>query len=846
MMYNSLLLQSGGGISSGISSSPRYDGSAALVIGIGGTGMRAIAELKKRVRRQIEPDDPDSGVRRYEHIQFLAIDSDGTDIANMRGEGALDASDEFFSINMPTLAATLDDKTLIRNNPLYAWMNIDGITKLISPDGAGGVRQVGRYLLFEKVGELRSRIIQKLRSALRGQSPANIDVYVFAGISGGTGSGCFLDTCYIVRDAVSSEGVNAKVMGLFFLPDVVVSKLKPGSPAAKYNMSNGYAAMKELDYLMGLRESGDFFSQDYGSFRIDTQEPPVDMCHLFSAKNAAGETPADAFARSLNAAADYVVSYLADVQLDGMEGAQAPVTMRGNEANIAQAVNRLDRQYGANLYYHVVGAAEARVPISQIMTYLACRLFERFDGAMGRGVRMPTKDEVLKFAQSLGMDTAAAFYDQMIDGSDEFFLPDMSDKDGLDVLKDYGILDVRILPECWAKPGNDWINGCRGKFAGNSKALGEKLTSYDPSKVSAADGPLLARAFARLCEVARSRDYGPYYAAAMLSGASYTLRSCLADVREEADKKAGTYDVYAKDDLRAKVQANTDFVNKRVPPIKTRYANYIDSVRRYYYDTRDSEAYAAIAALAVKLEEGLQDLYTRFFRRLTDTLDALRATFRNDLTYLLSDQAVEQKGCAMHILELRDVQKTLDEEVAALVPDQFADDFVRAFLEDPEAWLGDDETILHGLVSRYANRVFSQSANRSIEYYLDVKYPNNGTADLVGKVQAGLLQPVYEAATPMFWNDPKFNLENPDDRCPICCVSVPGDSAVLRQAVKNMASYGNCDAKGIMAGDRISVIRLYIGVPFCVYQGMTDMKQAYDKFTQTAAGAGMHLFGCVP
>ena len=74
---------------------PKY-GAAALAIGIGGTGVAALAELKQKVYLQLEPDNPDSPVPEYQHIQFLAIDSDTTDIDRMRGKAKLDKGREFF------------------------------------------------------------------------------------------------------------------------------------------------------------------------------------------------------------------------------------------------------------------------------------------------------------------------------------------------------------------------------------------------------------------------------------------------------------------------------------------------------------------------------------------------------------------------------------------------------------------------------------------------------------------------------------------------------------------------------------------------------------------------------
>lgn len=150
--YDSLLLNCGGGIINHSQQSKQYRGAAALAIGIGGTGVAALAELKQQVYLQLEPDNPDSPVPEYQHIQFLAIDSDTTDIDRMRGKAKLDKGREFFSINNPNLAAALRAKNLIEGDASLNWMDIDHIDGLLSTQGAGGVRQVGRYLLISRAG----------------------------------------------------------------------------------------------------------------------------------------------------------------------------------------------------------------------------------------------------------------------------------------------------------------------------------------------------------------------------------------------------------------------------------------------------------------------------------------------------------------------------------------------------------------------------------------------------------------------------------------------------------------------------------------------------------------------
>ena len=122
--------------------------------------MAALAELKQKVYQQLEPDDPNSAVPTYQHIQFLAIDSDPTDIAMMRGMARLDKGREFFSINNQNLDAALRAKNLIEGNAALNWMDIDKITNLLSIQGAGGVRQVGRFLLISKAGALEKNRVQ--------------------------------------------------------------------------------------------------------------------------------------------------------------------------------------------------------------------------------------------------------------------------------------------------------------------------------------------------------------------------------------------------------------------------------------------------------------------------------------------------------------------------------------------------------------------------------------------------------------------------------------------------------------------------------------------------------------
>ena len=74
-MCKQLLLQAGGGVIDTKQLSDQ-DNCAVLAIGLGGTGTDCLRNLKRKVYNRIEPDDPDSPVVSYSHIQFMSVDAD--------------------------------------------------------------------------------------------------------------------------------------------------------------------------------------------------------------------------------------------------------------------------------------------------------------------------------------------------------------------------------------------------------------------------------------------------------------------------------------------------------------------------------------------------------------------------------------------------------------------------------------------------------------------------------------------------------------------------------------------------------------------------------------------------
>ena len=850
--YDSLLLNCGGGIINRSQQSKQYRGAAALAIGIGGTGVAALAELKQKVYQQLEPDDPDSPVPEYQHIQFLAIDSDTTDIDQMRGKAKLDKGREFFSINNPNLATALWEKDLIKGNASLNWMDIDHIGVPLGIQGSGAIRQVGRYLLISRASNLISTIQAKCTQALEGMTGSELDVYIFAGLSGGTGGGCFLDTCYIVQKALEDMGraQSANVMGFFFLPDVVNSKPQVASqPAAvKYFSSNGYAAMKELDYLMSLRDADDWFRQDYGTFKIETQEPPVNMCYLISAIKSDGSLVPDGFRYCINMAADYVMAYLADVQLPNPDpfiaaGGFVPapeygLTMRGHLANVVNGISGLPRMHGANLSYHILGAASAEIPVTQISTYLAAGFMRRFKEAVGKdqlNLRL-SRDAVSDWVDQIGL-TAQQVYNDVTHGCPNLMLPDI----GIGVMPPKG---GGAAP--WDTAARNWCTRCEGQRLRNRAALEGELPRSLLDE-DATDDSLIGRTFRKLCDIAKNPELGPYYAAFLLSCNGDDLKAAVEGAIQEIQGQKRDQQTYLDSAADRIVQASTNFCAKRFFGIgdKRAYKDYMDSVKEYYRTYNHVQECTDVENTLQRFREQLEKLNNMYFAPLTEVLDNLLETFEADEEWLDSPTASASPGYTKRILQLSDIRPRLDEAIDELNATQLVRNFTEYLMRAPEKWCTRDDRRIGLYISEFMVKIFQAQTDRSLEDYLYEKYPEteHSAAQLAQAVSNEILNSVYNDAKPMFWCDPTFSLDDINTTFDSSSLSVPANaSAVCSAAQQFGASFTQFYIRKTGLKNRIFALRFCSGVPLYAYAGMSQMKKSYDENRTTLCGIDTHLY----
>ena len=153
-MYNKLLISAGGGIISRDQQAEQNE-CAVIALGLGGTGVSALRSLKKEVYDRLKPDKADSTVPSYYHIKFLAIDTDESRLADDGSIDSLDKNTEFMDISCADITGLLAGAATLRSKASLQWLKASatqpdgrGIKILNATAGAGGVRQIGRLLLF--------------------------------------------------------------------------------------------------------------------------------------------------------------------------------------------------------------------------------------------------------------------------------------------------------------------------------------------------------------------------------------------------------------------------------------------------------------------------------------------------------------------------------------------------------------------------------------------------------------------------------------------------------------------------------------------------------------------------
>lgn len=827
--YGQLLISAGGGIIDHQKQSKRQKG-ASVIIGLGGTGSDAVIKLKKEVYKQLQPDDLDATIPTYSGIKFLIVDSDDSKMADQNGAlSDIDKANEYFDVSNKTIVETLKATEVLKNRHELDWMDYEHISMKDASHGAGGIRQVGRFLLVDKAAGLFNKLKAVFSQALSEADSDSLDIHICAGISGGTGSGTFLDTCYLVRAVLDSmgRGGTSSISGYFFLPDVNLSvpEIIQAPLISSYISVNGYCALQELDYCMNFDRNKDCFKMNYGFLEIEDFRAPVDLCYLISTTDAQGKIISNGYQYAMGVVTDYIVSFLAQVSLpDNIAAGESDngLTLKGHIANLVSIKNGIRPQHGAGVEYNILGASIATMPLSEIATYLGSRLFDNFKDMYDREPTAQERDNFLKVNQ-LDFD---ALFAELTKGC--------APKVPFTKAMDANLYKSRGNHN-FVEKADEFRANNNGALEKNVKTLLEELEDYHIPEQSTS---LVSRTYKALCtDFVLKLEFGPFYAQRMLFGNHnqnmiHAIDGFIqknkdlyeAELRQEKLRIDGYEDASLRMD-----QAN--FLNQ-----SGRIDDYKHALDILYIHRTRLDQYQKMDTLLRAYREQLVKLNNTFFRVMTEMLLDLRDTFADNYRYLA--EGTERPNLYTYkILSIKEIQEGLDIAVKNLDMNQTMTKMMDEMIKQCKDWIGQDEAKIARMISKFILDVFGDATRKTMTDYLREKFKVNLPAQLSAAIKSNIMEDILkDKSTPLFWLNPMYHTD--DKTCKKNTITIPYDSDEIRSAADKMGVEIGATVRPCSIIDRLSMMQFHSGLPLFAYQGIIELQKAYENDTK----AGRHLY----
>lgn len=218
---------------------PRREG-LTLVISSGGSGMSAIKAALQTANQKLTPDYTN-------YVKFIVVDSSTGEISEAKKQGI-----EILNISSAGAAERIQK----RNTFYKQFVPADYDVTLLNMDGSSQNRMTGKIKLYDVNGGktndevLREMIENLFKNEWKAVANLPVDIMILTGISGGNGSGTFLDLAAQARSACPPNN-DVRVYGYIMLPDTA-ERYANSSTAKNSLYRNGFAALKELESYMSI------------------------------------------------------------------------------------------------------------------------------------------------------------------------------------------------------------------------------------------------------------------------------------------------------------------------------------------------------------------------------------------------------------------------------------------------------------------------------------------------------------------------------------------------------------------------------------------------------------------
>ncbi|AZV55580.1 tubulin-like doman-containing protein [Clostridium sp. AWRP] len=796
-----------------------------LVIGLGGTGIDAMLRLKYQInKRFVLEQDSISNTRKDKpkKVEFLGFETNQGEKNKrypMNGGVGLDPQSELVMLSNAEVRSILNDRKIL-DDCIKEWLAPE-LSSESGTDGAGGVRQVGRLLLFTKINEIVDCLEKKIR-LLQEDTEEILHVFVLSGLSGGTGSGTFIDIAYIVRGIMNNiygakgdDKVN--IMSYLFMPDVNLSKTSDNQSAQSYIIKNGFAALKELDYLMGIGDRHERFTQKYRNrLTVDSPMPPFNLCHLISATNVDGRPMSNAYDYCMNVTAENIVNFMSnEVRESG-----GVFAIQDYISNLKQNTDNMAKPYMANYKYVMIGASSAVLPLEEITTYMAYKLFEKIQYMFEN---MPKEQEIDQFIRKVRLDE-----DAVIDRFEEH------------------LQNRKPLTGYKNREKFNYDNVIKKQSVNIDEEMKEYLrdctNEYDKVKIQY-PGEILKLVKDMVNQIFKDPKKGPFYASRVLFSDGFCVVRTLETQVTSLNERLMNISTEIKS---AEELAEDKFVEARKALLFTKEGkknDYIEAKSEEYLLKSEEQRIMRMADFYSSVIEELSKLNNSIYKVYTEILNELNRIFKEDGDVLVKGEEIEGALGRTYSWTVVKVPDLVD-YIEKVVNKEEADDIVRRFserlLEESEKWIDEMHIDVVGSISSFVSEEYGDVITKSMEDFLALEYGEDKS--IINIVKDEIAPKLDRDAVPIFHLSNTEALNFPA----WSMVSVPRNAKKILEGIKEYKKNSNkgnaINIKESMVTNRIFWLNTKNGVPLYSYAPIKHYEEIYEKTMFERDGIGRHLY----
>jgi len=795
-------LEHGGGLSTPSTRTDIID-KPILIIGLGGTGAEALIRVKRAISKQFN-----SGGSRLEkppQVEYMAIDSDNN-MQNLSYAGTKFSTDEFFCLDTSNLTSIYRNRDTVFKNSTQSWM-ADNLRLQQVKHGAGGIRQAGRLLLTINSNSVISMLTEKI-NRLTANRNANDLLYVFitTGCAGGTGSGIFIDIPYIVRKIAEQKGFATENIGMIFMPDVTLSDTTIDGSAAINIKVNGFAALKELDYLMNIERNGESFDQTFGDLDIKASEPPYDLCHLISAKDESGKLAPQAKDYCMNVAAETIINFIASEDVTDGQSYTISSYLSNIENNRSAFIMTHQQKQPVNYIYNTVGASSAVLPTEHLLNYLAYKMFKRLDKIQDNA---PTAEEAQTLLESFHLDLPAL---ERLLTQDKPNVRNFQQYDHSvllqrpDIMEDVVKKELIKLEEHYNRVADAVIDSFAQSLNDKKNPLFQEFTNLET---------------------------GPFYAYKALSDIyDFSLTRTIDNIRKiDIAKKREHRDRISAIELNRQVA--TDKLGKKsfFTSKKAQVDNVVKTNQEYMRLVGTNIMYDAIDRIYSAAHQGLSKL----FNTTIDTHCELLTTFR-ELFDKFKETPPANYSFAWYLEDPRTLCETFEKHSSTTIDFKLSLKRLLQDMVENESWIPDYNNTIVDNLNAFASEQFQAVLHKSLDYYGNLMAEESGISIdeyLTDKIST--LQNSAKVMFPINHIPSGLHIAFP----PYAYISAPTNAPKVRAAIQDIGGK-TPNIKLSKMSNRLYMLNLKIAVALYCYKELSDYEAVYES--SLGKIAGIHLY----